>query len=267
MHAAAVREAILGELVFVCKRIRVLPVRRARRKDAERLQRALRRYFLKLAKAFPSTAVARRFLGFVGKQEELESNAERVIQEWQTGEGRKITLQLEEIIGKYAADAMVHAAEVIGDKVLRLGVSFKLPRPEAEEFLRVRGAERVRGISEVTRKQLAKVLADGVREGHSIDTIAKRLRETVRDMSKERARLIAWTETGYAYGAAQEKLAQRVGAKYKRWLTAGDDRVCDICKANQEAGKIPVNQPFPGGVMFEIQHPRCKCTTLLEGLP
>jgi len=111
---------------------------------------------------------------------------------------------------------------------------------------------------------MAEVLAQGMEEGLGVDALAKRLRREVGGMARERAKTIAWTETAFAYGAAQEKLAEEVGAQAKRWLTANDDRVCDLCRANQEQGKIPKGQSFVSGAGWEPQHPTCRCTTLLE---
>lgn len=50
----------------------------------------------------------------------------------------------------------------------------------------------------------------------------------------------------------------------KSWLTAGDDRVDAHCRANEAAGWIPLDQPFPSGHQRAQGHQACRCTTLYE---
>ena len=48
----------------------------------------------------------------------------------------------------------------------------------------------------------------------------------------------------------------------KSWLAVGDDKVCDVCRANAAEGWIPLGQTFSGGVDRPLQHPACRCCAL-----
>jgi hypothetical protein len=77
---------------------------------------------------------------------------------------------------------------------------------------------------------------------------------------KERKTTIARTEHRIATGEANAANAKAAGAKFKVWITAGDDRVSDACQANEAAGWIAFKDEFPGGVMQVPQHVNCRCT-------
>ncbi len=261
-------KACLGEMLYFVKRVRVLPARRARRQDALRLQRDVQRYFAVLAARLPAERLARQASQRVAKGPEDDA-ADFLVREWMEFDaaGRRAVHRLDLILTSRLAATLAHAVWVLGRDVLKVPVSWTLSRPEAISYLEQQAGQRIRGINDYTRRELARELAQGVREGQGIPQLAERLRRTVRGMGEARAQTIAWTETGFAYGYAQEKLAGQLGARQKRWLTARDERVCDQCEANAAQGAIPVGQLFAGGVMWEVQHPHCRCTTLLEDLP
>lgn len=51
------------------------------------------------------------------------------------------------------------------------------------------------------------------------------------------------------------------------WLTVGDSRVSDGCRANEAAGWIPLDQAFPSGHMRPLRFPGCRCTALTRRKP
>lgn len=151
-----------------------------------------------------------------------------------------------------------------GEAMLNLGVRLDLANPRAVAYLERQGADLVTRIAEETRTRLRTVLVQAVDEGRSYNELAGAIRTTFDDFGGPRAKLIAVTETGEAYaeGGRQAATALRdlgVGVE-KRWLTASDDRVDDeICGPNEDAGWIPLDEPYPSGHIRPLGHPGCRC--------
>ncbi|MCL4736498.1 MAG: hypothetical protein KJ050_16355 [Candidatus Omnitrophica bacterium] len=76
----------------------------------------------------------------------------------------------------------------------------------------------------------------------------------------DRRETIAQTEARFATSHARQTEAVETGAKFKIWMTVGDDRVSQQCRANQSAGPIPVKEHFPSGQTKPPAHPNCRCT-------
>ena len=96
--------------------------------------------------------------------------------------------------------------------------------------------------------------------GESPGKAAVRLEKYKKQLLNERKRTIARTEANRAVSLAQEAMAVDRGAKYKVWITLGDDRVSDACQANESQGAIDIDDTFVGGVLHPPQHPNCRCT-------
>ena len=89
---------------------------------------------------------------------------------------------------------------------------------------------------------------------------------------RQRAMTIAQTESAFAYnhgadeGVRQAQEENLLGVVKKRWSTAGNENVCDICRA-LEGVEIDMDKEFDfkGRVLFAGQkrmppaHPRCAC--------
>ncbi len=45
----------------------------------------------------------------------------------------------------------------------------------------------------------------------------------------------------------------------KRWSTANDQNVCDICKKNESVGDIPIKAKFPSGHLHPPAGYGCRC--------
>jgi hypothetical protein len=88
----------------------------------------------------------------------------------------------------------------------------------------------------------------------------KLLRKEFERLLRDRRRVIAQTEAAYAAEHARKAEALALGAKYKMWITVGDDRVSDLCAGNQAAGVIGIKEGFPSGHHQPPGHPRCRCT-------
>ena len=76
---------------------------------------------------------------------------------------------------------------------------------------------------------------------------------------EERSDLIAITEIMRAWWSAVLAVWKMLGIAYKGWQTRDDAKVCAKCRANQAAGFIPLDAPFPSGNRAPGAHPRCRC--------
>lgn len=84
-----------------------------------------------------------------------------------------------------------------------------------------------------------------------------------------RAMVIARTELANAYNNGEYlavKQAQNdglMGTVRKRWVTAGDDRVCEYCKA-VDGAEVEIDELFPilGGKNTPTAHPSCRCSVI-----
>lgn len=148
-------------------------------------------------------------------------------------------------------EAQVDVAQALvrmwGDSI-RLGMSFPgmsekaafphLERKNEEQtlfeqlqqaFLDAYGADHVRLINEVTRKQIQRALDRGIQEGLGIEEIAKQIRASIPSFSRLRANTIARTEVHNAAMFASREVARTsVFPLNKRWVSVYDARTRDF---------------------------------------
>jgi ssDNA-binding Zn-finger/Zn-ribbon topoisomerase 1 len=118
--------------------------------------------------------------------------------------------------------------------------------------------------------RLAQIVSDGIKKKRGIDGLARDIRKEFPDMTTEQARLIAQSETGEALSHANLERSKAMGVTGKEWVCAPEGAVppvCDICRANEAEGPIPVDQMFSGGVMGYPQHEGCRCCLAPVMLP
>ncbi len=114
-------------------------------------------------------------------------------------------------------------------------------------------------VDTTTQKWVAQTIESGLKQGMSDADIVKYLREEVVAEAEERADIIAETELAYAINLVEQEAFKRNGIEKKRWVTAEDERVEELCIANETAGVINIDQMYPSGVMTPPQHQRCRC--------
>lgn len=151
-----------------------------------------------------------------------------------------------------------------------------LPNLRAQEYAKKHAAEAVTQINDTTRKEIARIVSDGVESGSSYNDIAKAIKNKFEEFAvpmpqkhvSNRAVLVAVTELANAYceGNAQVgNYLQDNGVKMmKAWQTLEDDRVSDGCKENERVGWIPINKEFPSGHMHPPRFPGCRCDFLQD---
>ena len=151
-----------------------------------------------------------------------------------------------------------------------------LPNLRARAYAKKHAAEAVTQINDVTRKEIARIVSDGVKSGSSYNDIAKAIKSKFEEFSvpspqkhiPNRAVLVAVTELANAYCEGNAQVGdylQSNGVKMmKAWQTLEDDRVSDGCKENEQAGWIPIDKEFPSGHMHPPRFPGCRCDFMQE---
>jgi len=113
-----------------------------------------------------------------------------------------------------------------------------------------------RDIADGRLKDLARVLIDGTDAGDPADVVGDALLEEAGDPA--RAAAVATGAVVTAAGLAAMAAYLGAGVRMGRWVTDSGN-VCPACRANADAGEVPVGEPYPSGAVEAPQHPRCRC--------
>jgi len=139
------------------------------------------------------------------------------------------------------------------------------PRAKAINWARKHGATLVTQMDDETKRRLAGVVSNGIKNKRGVDGIGRDIRKEIQQMSVYRGRMISRTETASALSQGSLDAMKDMGIEGKEWVTAGGP--CDICSDNAAAGVIPVDQAFPSGDMAPPAHPNCECALAPARLP
>ena len=156
-------------------------------------------------------------------------------------------------------DAMVAALELSGF----VPTPFLSAQAYAASYAQRRAGEMLSesgrmSVTKTTRAAVRTAVADTIEKGDSLQTLAAKLRAD-HAFGKDRALTIARTETTTAQGRGAMAAFQSQGFEGKRWVTAGDGQVCEICAAAEDEGVIPVARMFNNGLDAPGAHVRCRC--------
>jgi len=152
---------------------------------------------------------------------------------------------------------------------------FKISFDEFDEVaarrLRDVAGAKIKGINDVTRKQIYDILNDGFEKKKAYNEIARDIKNRFEEFAvpapqkhiRNRAELVAITETRDAYETSKHETSKTLEDHgwelEKHWNNMGDDRVSDGCLMNTSAGWIDNNQQFPSGHMYSPRFPGCRC--------
>jgi SPP1 gp7 family putative phage head morphogenesis protein len=115
-----------------------------------------------------------------------------------------------------------------------------------------KGVSLVKGATDDMKKEMLRVISEGIVKGDSMDTMARGMLEKA-GITRGRAKMIARTETIIAYNQASINQYKKVGITQWRWIAAYDERTCPVCSAKD--GKIfDIGDIQPGEI-----HPNCRC--------
>jgi len=133
--------------------------------------------------------------------------------------------------------------------------------PETTEKLQMmftRSFDQLKGVTDAISHQLSIILTDGLVNGRSPREIARVMSQTIDSITRKRALVIARTEVIRAHAEGQLLSFERLGVDEvgveAEWMTAGDDKVCELCAA-LEGMVIPVEDAH--GLL--PRHPNCRC--------
>ena len=129
---------------------------------------------------------------------------------------------------------------------------------EAAEWALKHGSESIIGIEAITKESVRKSVSSSILDGQPLRTIIKGIKD-LPDFDRQRAKLVARTETAKALGQGKMTASRDQGNDEKRWITAGDTLVSLECRGNSGMGWIPIGDQFSGGVDTVPQHPNCRC--------
>lgn len=181
---------------------------------------------------------------------------------WLRGNGEKLMKRVLQPLVTSSAEAGVKrlAAQV--------GVSFATLQPGLLTYAQEETDFLVSVMGETTGKRVAEAVQAGLTEGETIQALRKRLEE-LPAFNRERAKLVARTETTRAWNGAQrraladwEKDQDEGTLTFKEWLDSMDPRVRPEHRALR-GEKRRVDEPYSNGLQ-EPSEPNCRCTQLFS---
>jgi SPP1 gp7 family putative phage head morphogenesis protein len=158
------------------------------------------------------------------------------------------------------SEALSEAADFYeGTRSEFLRQAFSQPeRLSKVRLLATRAFEELKGVGRKMAQDLNRELASAMVEGTGPRQVAREMSRSIDKLSRTRAELIARTEIIHAHAEGQLDSFQDLGIEEvgikAEWSTAGDDRVCPDCNANE--GKVYKVQEARGLIPL---HPNCRC--------
>ena len=112
------------------------------------------------------------------------------------------------------------------------------------------------GITEAMSTDINRKITDGVMNGRGVEDIARDIDESIDGIGRDRARLLARTETMTAFNRAAMTQYDKIGVTEVEWYTSHLENVCEDCDSfDEEIYPIDGAPPCP-------YHPNCPCILL-----
>jgi SPP1 gp7 family putative phage head morphogenesis protein len=139
------------------------------------------------------------------------------------------------------------------------GMSFLAPEETKRiEAMYTRSWNDLKGVTDAMGQKLSRTLSLGLSNGQNPRMIARAMVKEIDTLTKTRALVIARTEVIAAHAEGQldgyEELGIEEVTVQAEWLTAGDDRVCDLCEMME--GEVLTIEEARGLIP---RHPNCRC--------
>jgi len=245
----------------------------------ENLERALRKYFAGLERAFPREKVLQYVREEIARLEAAyaqdadtiatqRNSARAVVEKMLAPYITEHTPYLAQTLGPHVAAGYWSAAFAVEEAARKGWRFFDLPIDRrAIAWGRAHGAGLVTGMNKVTQRRLAGTIADAMTQTRrGVPDVARAIRGEFQDMQTVRASTIANTEMNFAmsHGAFERNLS--LGMRKKEWIVVGDERTCEICTGNGGAGAIPIEGDFPSGDTMTPGHVLCRCAIGYTGM-
>jgi len=126
----------------------------------------------------------------------------------------------------------------------------------------LKGDEEFKSVDIETANVISTIIRDNASLG--VAKIAGLILDQVDDLSFKRAEIIAQTTVAETVEMTRQQLYTSdpvFKGGTKEWLTSVQD-ICEICKGNEEQGRISIDVQFQSGHTRPTAHPRCRCDVL-----
>ncbi len=206
--------------------------------------------------------------------EQIEAKAIRELYRAIFRHSRKLLVMGEKHEEEMLKIDLYHEASIERDfKKFGVAISLQLRHKMAEAKLSQHVLERATStVTKTMKNRISPILQKGVEQGWSYDRTAREIKKLhtyfqhgePQKHIQSHAHLIAVTENRFAYELGRKGTVDEVGEVLglrfeKKWNDSLDDRVCDICDANTDAGWISKEDTFPSGDETSPAHPACRC--------
>lgn len=114
-------------------------------------------------------------------------------------------------------------------------------------------------IDDPTRQWIKEAVTAAFEEGMSPAELGKFLQDDYA-FSKQRAKMIAFTEVGNINVRTHAVAAEKSGATHKRSQLSADHDQDDFCDAAAAAGEVEFDHDYGMGLKHPLYHPRCQCS-------
>lgn len=133
------------------------------------------------------------------------------------------------------------------------------PMQDAVNYAQRTSATLVRQIDDTTRDELKKIISEGIANKRGVPGLSRDIRNKLDEMSRDRAKMIARTESCDSLEAAFMDRSKVMGVTGKRWVTHDP---CPVCTACEELGDVPIDFEYPHEGIDPTRppaHPNCMC--------
>ncbi len=186
-----------------------------------------------------------------------------------------LLLNLEALASKATTQlAKLHARIVkqsAAPVLARAGIAWDVTHPLVQTLLDQAGARTGDRLGNTVRPVLQKIVEGAFNDGLPVRDTAALIRSAIGEAAPGQAQMLARTDLNSLNNGGSIMAAGMVGATYKQWLTAEDDRVRDT-HAEADGQTVPIDQPFdvgsealdypgdPSGSDEEVCN--CRCTVI-----
>ena len=133
------------------------------------------------------------------------------------------------------------------DLKLKNSVIEKVRNRVLEKYNKKNSASMIKYITNTTKKRINNIIIKAQKEGLNQKEIAKLIKDSVKDMSGNRARTIARTETSKAVNITSQAVANNAGIKKKKWIYTDISKVPRIEHQDLDGETIGIDEYFNVG--------------------